>query len=307
MSASPPSQAAALSRAQLSLEGLSLGDAFGEQFFLPSTALRATMTRSPPAKPWPYTDDTEMAIAVRDVLARHGRVDQDDLARTFAERFACDPGRGYGHSTIRILRAIRDGAPWREVSSGAFGGEGSKGNGAAMRVAPLGAYFADNLAAAVREAEASAVITHFHPEARAGAIAVAVAAAWAWRWAATERKEERSGLLRAAIQHTLPGPVQDGLRQALEIDLTEWEFTAAQALGNGSTTLAADTVPFCLWCAAAHLDDYPEALWATVRVGGDMDTNAAIVGSIVALAVGQEGLPKDWLGAREDLDVATGQ
>ncbi len=49
-----------------------------------------------------------------------------------------------------------------------------------MRVAPLGAYFADDLPCLVTEARASAEITHAHPEGQAGAIAVAVAAAWAW-------------------------------------------------------------------------------------------------------------------------------
>ncbi len=299
----PPPANAPLSRARLSLDGVSLGDAFGQQFFDPSTALRATMTGEPPLGPWRYTDDTEMAIAIHDVLARHGRIDQEDLARTFAERYAWNPGRGYGHGTIRILQAIRDGTPWREASSDAFGGEGSKGNGAAMRVAPLGAYFADDPTTAVREAEASAEITHFHAEGRAGAIAVAMAAAWAWRWAAAGRMDDRAGLLHAAAEQTPRGPIQDGIRQAIEIDLGEWEFTAAQVLGNGSQVIAADTVPFCLWCAVAHLDNYTEALWAAVRVGGDIDTNAAIVGGIVALAVGKDGLPKDWLAAREDLDI----
>src|SRR5437016_5640662 len=116
-----------VSRARLSLEGLSLGDAFGQQFFAPSTALRATMTRSPPIGPWHYTDDTEMALAIHDMLATYGRIEQDDLARTFAQRYALNPGRGYGHGTIRLLRAIRDGAAWRAASAAAFGGEGSKG------------------------------------------------------------------------------------------------------------------------------------------------------------------------------------
>lgn len=51
------------------------------------------------------------------------------------------------------------------------------GNGAAMRVAPLGAWFADDPAEAARQAALSAEVTHPHPEAVAGAIAVAVAAA----------------------------------------------------------------------------------------------------------------------------------
>jgi ADP-ribosylglycohydrolase len=60
-------------------------------------------------------------------------------------------------------------------------------------------------------------------------------------------------------------------------------------------------VPFSLWCASRHLDRYEEALWATVSGLGDRDTTCAIVGGIVALRVGAEGLPRDWLARREPL------
>jgi ADP-ribosylglycohydrolase len=55
-----------------------------------------------------------------------------------------------------------------------FGGRGSYGNGAAMRVAPLGAYLADDLKAVRENAILSAQITHIHPEGIAGAIAQSV-------------------------------------------------------------------------------------------------------------------------------------
>ena len=58
-----------------------------------------------------------------------------------------------------------------------FEGQGSFGNGAAMRVAPVGAYFAGDIGAVVEQAARSSVITHTHDEAIAGSIAVAVAAA----------------------------------------------------------------------------------------------------------------------------------
>ena len=56
------------------------------------------------------------------------------------------------------------------------------GNGSAMRVAPVGAFFADDLKRVSEEAEKSAVITHAHEEARSGAIAVAIATAFAWKF-----------------------------------------------------------------------------------------------------------------------------
>ena len=64
------------------------------------------------------------------------------------------------------------GAPWRTVASQAFGGEGSMGNGGAMRVSPVGAYFAEDLDAVVEHAAASAMVTHAHPDGRAGASTV---------------------------------------------------------------------------------------------------------------------------------------
>jgi hypothetical protein len=62
-----------------------------------------------------------------------------------------------------------------------------------------------------------------------------------------------------------------------------------------------DTVPFALWCAATHLDDYPAALWATASAGGDVDTTCAIVGGIVAAHVGTDGIPFTWQEAVEPL------
>ena len=81
-----------------------------------------------------------MALSVVEQLEARGRIDQDELALRFARRM--DPSRGYGRGACEILTAIRDGRPWRPVSTSAFRGMGSFGNGAAMRVAPLGAYFA---------------------------------------------------------------------------------------------------------------------------------------------------------------------
>ena len=47
---------------------------------------------------------------------------------------------------------------------------------------------------------------------------------------------------------------------------------AAGVLGNGSDVTAMDTVPYCLWVASRHLDDYEAALWETVAALGDTGT-----------------------------------
>ena len=55
--------------------------------------------------------------------------------------------------------------------------------------------------------------------------------------------------------------------------------------------------------AAHHLDHFVEALGTTIGVGGDCDTNAAIVGGIVALSAGRDNIPTEWLKAREPIQI----
>jgi ADP-ribosylglycohydrolase len=292
-------------RAMIALDGLSVGDAFGECFFAIGTDPYAWQqhlaNREPPVGRWRYTDDTEMALAILEVLERHQRIDQDDLAETFARRYACDDRRGYGGMAHRILMELGAGRPWQAVSSAVFNGSGSLGNGGAMRAAPLGAYFADDLPTLIEQAKLSAQVTHWHPEGQAGAIAVAVAAAFA-----SEHASEADigiPMLRHVVEHTPAGAVREGLERALKFPFTAVPESAAYVLGNGSRVTAPDTVPFALWCAALHPTSYVDAIWTSVSVGGDIDTNCAIVGGIVALSAGRDSIPAGWLTARETLQM----
>lgn len=300
----PHDHAARFERTLHVLDGLSVGDAFGQQFFSPGIPPWCVKERKPPPPVWNYTDDSEMAIGIVEVLAAHGHIDQDALATRFGERFAAEPTRGYGPAAIRILHAISQGESWRTAASAVFGGSGSFGNGGAMRVAPIGAYFCQNLAEVVRQAAASAEITHAHEEGVAGAIAIAVATAWCCRQP-RDALPSGTAMLEAVHAHTPHGAIRLGIEEALRIPLDEWEFTAANLLGNGSRITARDTVPFCLWAAAAHLDSFTDAMWSTMRVEGDVDTNCAIVGGIVAAATGS--VPREWIDARERLRISSQQ
>ena len=137
-----------IARMRMSLEGLSVGDAFGERFFLhPNVVESLIEDRAMPHSPWPCTDDTVMALSIVDVLEEHGEIHQDQLATYFASRYSADPARGYGRTAHHILRNIAAGEDWRDVAPAAFSdGMGSKGNGSAMRSAPLCAYFENDAA-----------------------------------------------------------------------------------------------------------------------------------------------------------------
>jgi ADP-ribosylglycohydrolase len=298
----PADHAARVERMLLSLDGLGLGDALGEMLaYQSANAARYLAEDHLPAGPWFHTDDTEMAISIAAVLKSHGKIDQDALARRFARRFERDPERGYGSMTRIQLREMNAGAKWNETAANAFGGQGSMGNGGAMRVAPLGAYFADDLERCVREARSSAVVTHTHCEGVAGTIAVAVAAGLAWQLKSEPREERSRRFFEAILRLTPDSRVRRGILLASEAPVALPVENAAKILGNGSNVTAPDTVPFCLWSAAQHLDDFKEALAKTICAGGDCDTNAAIVGGIVALSAGQRSIPADWLNSREQI------
>lgn len=291
-----------MERAVLSLEGLSLGDAFGERFFAPAGIVRRWIeARRLPDRPWRFTDDTAMAISILETLAEHGGIDPDFLAARFAERFVMEPRRGYGGGAIRLLCRLAEGADWRQAAGDLFGGEGSMGNGSAMRVGPIGAYFADDLDRVVVEARLSAAVTHAHPEGVSGAVAVAVATARTWQLRGLDPGDAGRQLMTTVLDLTPPGPTREGLVRAAELPVECSATQAADALGNGSRVCCPDTVPFCIWCAARHVNSFEDALWTTVSALGDRDTTCAIVGAIVAMRAGRENLPPQWLECREPL------
>lgn len=280
-----------------SLTGLSVGDAFGQCFFSWGVATRCLATRTLPPVPWRWTDDTAMATSVVEILETSGRVDQDALARSFGDHF--DPLRGYGAAMHRLLPSYAAGADWRLEAPRLFGGQGSYGNGAAMRVAPLGAFFAPDVERTAAEARSSAEVTHAHPEGIAGAIAIAAAAAAA-------AAGDPAALVDTVIEHTPASEVRNRLERIHEIPPDSSLAAVVAALGNGSRITAQDTVGFTVWAAAQHPDDYEAALWLTAEAGGDVDTTCAIVGGIVGARVGSRGIPDEWLQRREPLPSWTG-
>lgn len=290
----------ACERARLSLEGLSVGDAFGECFFGDTqVAVKRIQARDVPAPPWRYTDDTEMALSIVRQLEEHGAIEQDRLAFQFARGMHVD--RGYGQGTYAVLSGVLEGHSWRQLSRSGFRGVGSFGNGAAMRSAPLGAYFADQrLDTVVEQARLSAEVTHAHPEGVAGSIAVAVGAALAWQ---RQRVREPLGTdwLRSVCSAVPAGYTRDAIDTALTVRASASIVEAVKALGNGSGVTAPDTVPLCLWVAAHRASTFDDALWTTVAALGDRDTTCAVVGGIVALSVGWDGIPAAWRAAREPL------
>lgn len=282
--------AVGLSRAVRSLQGLALGDAFGQRYFGADGPERIRARVLAP-KPWRWTDDTEMAVSLVEELGARGEIDPGSLARRFTSHFHAS--RGYGGGAQEWMMAVGAGLSWQDAAARLFDGQGSYGNGGAMRVGPLGAYFGGDPATAAAQARLSAQVTHSHSEGQAGAIAVAVAASFV----AVRPFPTGKALLEEVLRFVPAGPTRDGITTSLELDPRE-VVRAAGLLGSGNRVSSQDTVPFALFCAAHHLGSFEEAMWATVSGLGDRDTTCAIVGGLVALT---DEPPAAWLSLREPL------
>ena len=230
-----------------SLIGLSVGDAMGAALEgAPFDAARVDDELAPDG-PSPWTDDTQMALSIVETLFTAGRLDQDRLAAAFGRRY--ESWRGYGPGMHKILPELRGGKDWRELKDAVFRG-GSFGNGSAMRVAPLGAYFHESpVDDVVSEAGRSAEVTHAHPEALAGAVATAIGA-----WLAAR---SRGGPVPStdALFAAARGPLDPSLRVSRRLAAAQKLGAgvglqeAVAALGNGTKVSCPDTVPLALWIA----------------------------------------------------------
>jgi len=291
------------------LLGVICGDVLGAPVEgLPAEQIRRQFGRISRPIPGPggracYTDDTLMTLALARSLVRcAGRVDPEDCAAAGAAAF--DPQRGYGRSAVKVLEALRGGVSWRETGTLLFP-EGSYGNGAAMRIAPIGLLYGTDPAATLTQKVAAAVsATHVHPEAVEGAVLLARAIGRARDLAPNEA--ETLGKILPELQHVCR---HAGLAQRMRlveklIHQQATVGTAQRQLGSGVRTL--ESVPFAIFLSLQNATAPLEGLLAAVNAGGDTDTVAAMTGAVLGALHGEAMFPTTWLDVLESGDEGLG-
>lgn len=237
-----------------------------------------------------YTDDTQMTIGIVETLLQCGGIDGDVLASRFVANY--HPDRGYGQGARALINEIAGGADWRIAARAMFGGQGSLGNGAAMRVAPIGVYFADDLMRVAKEAERSAEVTHQHPIGIDSARLLAVAAALAAR--STGIRFDRNVFLEELRAIVLTEEFQWQLDLALQLE----PFQSLQSFG--CSLEAHRSVMTSILCFADSPDEYSAAVSRAIGRGDDVDTLAEMTGALVGARLGLAGVPRHLWECLED-------
>jgi ADP-ribosylglycohydrolase len=218
--------------------------------------------------------------------------------------------RAPGGTCLRGCSNLARGAPWRSAGVG-----DSKGCGAAMRAAPIGLYFFDDLDALVRVAAAQSSLTHRHPTGIASSVAAAAAVAHVVRQGALEGIVEFTRARVEALDEALL--VEVGCPEHLAKEIGNREMLVAldattAALGQESEDVCAllggawigeEAVATALWCALQSKGQFRDAVVRGANSSGDSDSIATIAGSIVGALVGVEGIDRAYVEGVEKSNV----
>lgn len=241
-----------------------------------------------------YTDDSQMMIAILEALAQRGRIEGPDLARRFLACF--DPRRGYGGRIFGVMQRLARGVPWDQAGTDSFG------NGGAMRVGVVGAFYAEDPQTCRHAALTQCRITHHHPQGLAGAVAQALAVGLACRLGAQGQTPEPTRFLDYLA------------RQVEDIDPhTAARLRAMPSLPRGNETACRQALTQAYRCDVTAAEAVPPAIGAflaaqsaeqaivlAVSLGGDTDTIGALAGALAGAYWGLSALPHRWLAALED-------
>lgn len=243
-----------------------------------------------------YTDDTQL---MRELLLSYvdlGRLDPADYARRVGALFSTGAIVGRGRATEAAALRLLRGVPWDEAGSP----PPSAGNGSAMRAAAVALIYPNDPDALVAAARVQSRVTHQDPRCAAGAIAIAAATARGLRGETYDPRAlcDELGALTAGDDPLLSEWLG---RLPFLLDAPEADVAASIArlgqdpeVGEAWHGISPFVTPSVLWSVYAflrHPTSYWDAVCAAIRVGGDVDTTAAMTGAIAGAHVGLEALP----------------
>lgn len=230
-------------------------------------------------KPGQWTDDTMMAKLLSESLMSCCGFYPRDVSDRYLVWLRRGEHRGMGKTTHAALTRIHEGTPWTDS-----GIQGAEGNGTAMRVAPIGLFFREDIPTVREFSRLDARITHSSLEAEAGSAAVAVAIAML-----ATRKADRQSLIAQASEWVIDSRVQRGLH--LVDEMRTLSVPVAEALRRvGTKPHVVQTVP-AAFAAFTMTTSFKDAVEAAVRAGGDTDTTAAITGALAGTFYGLDAIP----------------
>ncbi len=277
--------------------GSALGDAIGDLAFMIPRRERLSSNLDH-ASEFQYTDDTAMAIGLAESIIKMNGIDSQDLGDTFKANFQREPWRGYASGPPTIFSLVeKRGITYTEAALEMFGGSGSLGNGAAMRIAPLGLFF--HQASELYElASLSAKVTHAHPVGMDGA------AVQAWAIASAVKLDPQKefplqGYVQGLIDFARTPEIQSKMKLIQKL-ISEEVSPSEASVVLGRSVAVHESMPFAIYSFLKSPKSFEESLFCAILHGGDRDTLGAMACAISGAYLGLEAIPPGWLKKLEN-------
>ena len=284
------------------LKGLLIGTSIGDSVGLPAEGISRLRNHKMFQGKWEQglffgcgmiSDDTEHTIFVAQCLISSG-----DSLPIFSRRLAwclklwlLSLPAGIGLATLRSIMRLWLG--YSPSKSGVY----SAGNGAAMRSAIIGAYFAHNTNLLEQFVTSSTRMTHTDERALIGAKAIAYLTAYIIREDLNQPPElEKLEELLQSIDNNEPKWIKrvNQLISSLRHNLSVSEFAEVIGQRQGISGYVYNTVPMAIYSWYHHFACFRDGLEAVYNCGGDTDTVGAITGSLLGVTLGDQRIPRSW-------------
>lgn len=270
-----------LSKAQRMLIGLAIGDAFGAGFENAHRGSSRLSVQKPyryPGGKGIYTDDTQMSLAVAELMTSNLPFTGEALASQFVYAYRRDIRGGYSRRTAGTL-----GHSWcGEDLVKALSIEERKqrrSDGSAMRAVPLGLY--PDLSDVEQFAMDNSIITHAHPAAVSASIGVALASHYAYYALGDSRDIVR--YVRQYLAPFHPG-LDSYLAEIDNLDDVDYSRILGKYADKGAPYQDAKTIlGVVLFILKHHSLDVPAIIDQCVWFGGDVDTTMSIAVGIAMM------------------------
>lgn len=239
-------------------------------------------------EPGQYSDDSQMSQMVAESLVDNSGFNPEDLAKRYVDWIESGRARGYGKTTLLAINNLKSGIPWTDS-----GVPESYGNGTAMRAAPFGVFFRNDLRSLIEIVKMDSGITHKSNEAEAGALAIALAAYYI--------SNEDTDQLVKRICESLPDSIVKNKLKVVPLRVKSAVKPLIMLDIIGTKADVRQTVPAVFYCYL-KFEKFSEAITYAIRAGFDTDTTAAIVGALIGARDGVRGMPREWIDGVEDKD-----
>ena len=274
-----------------SMVGSAIGDAIGELAFQqPRWEGLVRLVES--SLEIHYTDDTAMAIGLAESLIRSDGLDQQDLGETFRKNYFQEPWRGYASGPPTLFSTVlKEGIPYTKAAKRLFEGKGSLGNGAAMRVGPLGLLFYGD-PRVYEKAVLSAEVTHAHRVGMDGAAIQALAVSQAVVLNAREPFDADT-FIANLLDVAKTGTMRKKL-ESLSALIKKGCLPTEAADHLGRSVAVHESLPFALYAFLSQPKSFEDCLSCAILNGGDRDTLGAMACALSGAYLGVETIPSQW-------------